>query len=450
MKVHNEQAEKHIMCKTCLIVGVAAVATVLLCGCQCGDTCPTALDEFPVWSVPRRITSGPREHLLASYFGIDCWSPSHRYVLALETTLNGKIPDVQDRATVGIIDLQDDNRFIPVSTTGCWNFQEAAMGHWLDDDTVVFNDLRDGKFVTVVLNLRTKDERLLPHPVAAVSKDRTWAVSVNFARLRLTRPDYGYPGEGQDPRRKVTFPEDDGIWSMDLRTGESKLILSVADVRGMIPAVTQDPTKPGNPLAYFCHTAISADGKKVFFLARSVNWYDEKTMSVQRPWFTTAFTMNRDGSELRRCFPDGWGGSHFNWAPDGTHRMVVTGQWNGSKEYGHIEFEVGKEDGRTRLAGSALGWDGHCIYSPDMKFLSTDGYRDQSGSRRWVQVRLADGEIHSEGRFFVPAAYMEGPWRCDLHARYRPDGRQLAFNSAHEGSRQIYLRDVTKPVVLNP
>ena len=38
--------------------------------------------------------------------------------------------------------------------------------------------------------------------------------------------------------------------------------------------------------------------------------------------------------------------------------------------------------------------------------------------------------------------YMEQYSRCDLHARWRHDGKQLAFNSVHEGTRQVYLRNV--------
>ena len=46
------------------------------------------------------------------------------------------------------------------------------------------------------------------------------------------------------------------------------------------------------------------------------------------------------------------------------------------------------------------------------------------------------------GAFHVPPAYRPNYWRCDLHARWRPDGKQLAVNSVHEGSRQVYVRDV--------
>lgn len=404
---------------------------------------------FPTWHAPRAVTQGPHEHLLASYFAIDSWSPDKRYMLVLETDLNGRLPEAGERCTIGVVDLADGNRFIPVSTTACWNFQEAAMGHWVDNDTILFNDVREGRFRTVVMDWRTKREiRVLPHPVSAVSEDRTWAVSVNYARLSLLRPDYGYAGPGQDPRETEPWPTDDGLWTMDLRTGASKLILSVADTRSQMPQPTRVAGKPGQPLAYHCHTAISKDGAKIFFLARSVDWFEKVTHKVPY-WRTTSFTVNRDGTGLRRCFADNWEGSHFNWAPDGSHRLLVTATCRDDydpkvtgRAWSLVEFEVGKERDVRRIGAGILDLDWHCVYSPDGKFMSGETYWNGYNERPWVLVRLADGLTMPMGSFYVPKAYRQTYWRCDLHARFRPDGRQVAFNSVHEGSRQVYVRDI--------
>ena len=406
--------------------------------------------EFPEWSAPRAVTQGPHEHFLASYFAIDSWSPNKRYLLALETDLNGRLPEAGERCTLGVVDLVDGNRFIPFTTTACWNFQEAAMAFWIDDETVLFNDVRDGKFRTVVMKWRTGEEvRVLPMPVSAVSEDRTWAVSVNYARLSLTRPDYGYAGPGQDARAGVESPDDDGLWTMDLKTGATKMILSVAAGKPQFSKPSWQPAKPGRQLSYYCHTVISKDGKKIFFLARTVDLAGENSREVTY-WETTSFTIDRDGGNLRRCFRDGWQGSHFNWAPDGSHKMLVTAVWDGDTkgrgwedtDWSLVEFEVGRECEVRRIGAGILDKDWHCVYSPDGKFMSGEGYWNKNFERAWVLVRLSDGMTMPMGSFFVPEKYRGGYWRCDLHARYRPDGRQIAFNSVHEGSRQIYVRDI--------
>ena len=438
-----------LIMKTCMIASAAFIAA------QHAEA--ETLAPFPVWSEPRRVTDGPHEHLLASYFAIDSWSPGKRYLSVLETDLNGRLPEANERCTLGLVDLEDGNRFIPVTTTACWNFQEAAMAHWMNDDEIIFNDVRDGKFRAVIMNWRTKKERVLPMPVSAVSEDRSWAVSINYARLSLTRPDYGYAGPGQDARAGSIWPEDDGLWTMDLKTGECKLILSVAQGQSQMPGIRpidekripKVPTVTRQGLAYYCHTVISKDGAKIFFLARSVDWFDATTHKASS-WQTTSFTIDRDGGNLRRCFKDGWAGSHFNWAPDGSHKMLVTVIWDGEKKgdwtkcaWTPVEFTVGEEEKVRRIGGGGvLDWDWHCVYSPDGKFMSGDTYWNKNFERPWVLVRLADGMAMPMGSFFVPEAYRGGYWRCDLHARYRADGRQIGFNSVHEGSRQVYVRDI--------
>ena len=446
---------------------------------------PGNLPPFPSFSVPRAVTRGPHEHLLANYFGINAWSPDLRYLLALETDIRHGLPDGRP-CTVGLVDLADGNRFLPVMETRTWNFQEAAMAHWLpgraarrsaptelraarrsvptgdEADLFVVNDLRDGRFVAVVKDWRTGAERIVPHPVSAVSEDGSWALSINYARLYLVRPDYGYAGEGQDPRRGVVFPEDDGLWRVDLATGEARLLVSCAALRGMVPTV------PPSGMAYVCHTVISKDGRRIFFLLRSVSQSMEGVKTFQGVnWQTTAFTCNADGTGIRRCFPDGWGASHFNWkpclqssrstppAPSGgtplseggdpsARTMAVTCNWR-NEVYTHVEFTVGEEEKAHRIAGPEMDFDGHCIYSPDGEFVSGDGYWDDAGFRHWKIVRLADGAVRDIGAFFVPETYRETYSRCDLHPRWRPDGGALAFNSVHEGARQIYILERVTP-----
>lgn len=316
------------------------------------------------------------------------------------------------------------------------------MAHWLpgEKDTFVFNDMRDGRFCAVVMNWKTKEERVYPHPIAAVSEDGTWALSINYARLFLTRPDYGYAGEGQNPRRGVVFPEDDGLWRVNLRTGEAKLIVSCAALKNMVPSV------PHTGLSYICHTVISKDMKRIYFLSRSVSRSMEGVKKFKGVnWHTTAFTCNADGTGVRRCFPDGWGSSHFNWKPALSERdartMIVTCNWQ-NKVYTHVEFTVGEEEKARQIGGAAMNFDGHCIYTPDGGFISGDGYWDGGFFRSWKMVRLADNAVKEIGKFFVPEPYRDVYCRCDLHPRWRPDGKMIGFNSVHEGSRQVYVMEV--------
>ena len=100
-----------LLMKTCTMASVAFMSVQ--------NVSAETLAPFPAWSEPRAVTQGPHEHLLASYFAIDSWSPNKRYVSVLETDLNGRLPEANERCTLGLVDLEDGNRFIPITTTAC-------------------------------------------------------------------------------------------------------------------------------------------------------------------------------------------------------------------------------------------------------------------------------------------------------------------------------------------
>ncbi|MEX0882340.1 MAG: hypothetical protein WDZ72_02595 [Cyclobacteriaceae bacterium] len=204
------------------------------------------------------------------------------------------------------------------------------MAHWLGtspDSLIIYNDLREGKFVSIIMNVHTKEElKTIPYPISAVSPDGKKAVSINFARLRITRKDYGYGGEGQDNKAQVQFPKDEGIFLINLETGDAKLIVSIADIKNQVPKVPQEG------IEYFNHTLFSREGSKIFWLARA---------TPQRN--TSSFTVNTDGLEIQRCFPDVWGGSHFDWLSG--DELMVTSEFDG-RQYSHVLFSVGQKNYR--------------------------------------------------------------------------------------------------------
>lgn len=397
---------------------------VLMIAIGCTKPEPGAVVAFPEVSEPIQITKDGKEHLFASYYGINSFSQSQRYVTVLQTDVKDRNPNEKDNATLGLVDLTT-NEFIPVAKTSAWNFQQGCMAHWLGnspDSLIIYNDLRDGKFVSVILNVHTKQEKkVIPHPVSAVSPNGKEAISMNFARVRIARPDYGYGGEGQNAKKDMLFPEDDGLFMVDLETGEAELIVSAAQVREMVPEV------PEGGLDYFNHVLFSRDGSKIFFLFRSTP-----------NWATTSFTVNRDGSNLKRSFPDGWGGSHFDWLNGDD--LMITAKYK-SKQYGHILFTAG-ESNYKRLGKGLLDYDGHGTFSPDGKWMITDTY---PGEGMWEQkIYLMDMKteaVMSLGRFHAPEEY-KGWWRCDIHCRWSPNGNMVGFNSTHTGSRQVYVMNL--------
>ncbi len=128
--------------------------------------------SFPNISEPVQITNNKSEHLFASYYGINSFNKSQKYVTVLETDIKYRLPTENDPATLGLVDLTT-HEFIPLTQTRAWNFQQACMAHWLGtspDSLIIYNDLREGKFISVIMNVHTKEEiKTIPFPVSAVS-----------------------------------------------------------------------------------------------------------------------------------------------------------------------------------------------------------------------------------------------------------------------------------------
>jgi hypothetical protein len=391
---------------------------------SCHQTPETASSCFPDVRDPKALTHGPMEHLFASYYGINSWSKNQRFATVLETDIRDTIPTEHEAAVLGLVDMESLD-FLPLTTTKAWNFQQGCMAHWLGtspDSLIIYNDLEEGRFVSRIMNVFTqKILKTFPHPVSAVSPDGKKAISINFARLRLTRPDYGYGGEGQDARAENPFPEDDGLFLLDLESGEIRLLVSIADVKNMVREV------PDGGMEYFNHTLFSRDGSKIFWLARA---------TPQRN--TVSMCVNTDGSQLLTCFPDGWGGSHFDWL-DG-EKLMVTAAYKGLS-FGHILFTPGEDD-YHRLGNGILDYDGHGTFSPDQQWMITDTYPE--GRLREQKLYLMNMESEAVlplGRFVEPKEFRErsGGSRCDLHPRWSPEGNMIGFNSTNSGSRQCYM-----------
>ena len=410
------------MKKTAKIVGLLFIA--LFSFLNCNQNQSGLVVKFPHVSEAIAITSGPNEHLFASYYGINSWSADQRYVTVLQTPIKYRLSNENDPAMLGLVDLKT-NEFIPLAETHAWNFQQGCMAHWLGtfpNSRIIYNDIVDGKYVSIIMDVHTRQKiKTIPYPLAAVSPNGKEAISINFSRLRTTRKAYGYAGNGQDSRLSVQFPEDDGLILVDLETGEGKLIVSIKDVKEQVPEV------PEEGIEYFNHVLFSRNGDKIFWLARAI---PERN--------TTSFTVNKDGKNVQRCFPDGWGGSHFDWLT--SDDLMITAEYK-AKDKAHIIFTVGQDNYR-RLGNGLLDYDGHGTFSPDGKWMVTDTYPSKGlKEQKLYLMDMKTEAVLPMGRYLHPAEFRKNgkDAACDLHPRWSPKGDIIGFNSTFTGSRQVYI-----------
>jgi len=373
----------------------------------------------------RPVTRGPKHHFFG-YYDKCPWDSTGRYILALEVNFMNRPPIPEDEAVIGLIDLVDNNRWIPLAKTRTWNWQQGCMLQWLPSAPhrrIIYNDREGSRFISVIMDIWTREQHKLPLPVYAISHDGKSALTLNFSRLQRTRPGYGYPGI-PDPWEDDPHPKEDGIYWMDLETGEHELIISLDQVTKFRPKSSMK-----NAIHWFNHILFNPDDSRFVFLHR---W-----TKPDGGWFTRMLTANPDGTDLY-CVADHDMVSHFDWRDS---KWILA--WARQYDVGDRFFLFADLTGEREVIGEGvLTQNGHCSYSPDRHWILTDTYPDHKGFRHLLLYNIKENALVEIGRFFSPPE-LKGEIRCDLHPRWDRDGKRVCIDSAHEGSRQVYVIDVT-------
>jgi len=373
----------------------------------------------------RPITQGPKFHWFGYYdkFQLD---PTERFALSMEVAFEHRSPQPGDVIDIGMVDLQDDNRWIPLGRSQAWSWQQGCMLQWRpgSSDEVLWNDRAHDRFVCRILNVKTGEKRALDHPVYHVHPNGRLAVGTDFARIQLMRPGYGYAGV-DDPNADVLSPDDAGMYMIDLDTGDVSFLFSYADIAG-IPYPQADPNDDKH---YFNAPAWNNDGSRFLFLDR---W--RSTSGKWDGFRTRMFTASPTGDDLR-LVTDKPGVSHFTWR-DPQHIAL----WREGA------YRLYRDDGSYREETILNATNGHLSYLPGNEWLLADTYMDADGNQNPFLFHIPTGKIVPIGHFHSPPAY-KGEWRCDLHPRISRDGRLIIIDSTHGGNgRQQYLLDISEIV----
>jgi hypothetical protein len=97
---------------------------------------------------------------------------------------------------------------------------------------------------------------------------------------------------------------------------------------------------------------------------------------------------------------------------------------------------------RTIVGRDVLTRDGHCSFTRDGTWLLTDTGPDEKNLQTLLLWNVVEERKVILGRFKSPPPF-RGETRCDLHPRWSRDERQVCFDSIHEGTRQVYVIDVS-------
>jgi hypothetical protein len=369
------------------------------------------------------MTTGPRHHFFG-YYGIPPWNKSQSLLVCLESDFQDHLPSGDEPAGIVLIEAKS-KKLTRIAETRAWNLQQGAMLHWnplAPNDELLFNDRQGDQLVTVALNIHSGNRRTLPMPLAGVSHNGRHALCLNYARLARLRPVVGIKGV-KDTSSPGLHPEDDGAFLMDLASGKTKIVLSVAETFRRLQ--DRHPELAARPM-FFNHSVFSRDDKRFFVLSRS---FEKGRLE------SAMFSANLDGSDIREAVPYGRGISHFDWK---NGREILATFRDDSGKMRHFVFADGKQN-FTAIGPDFFQGDGHCSYSPDTQWIVSDRNHTDTKEKELLLFHPATNQGQSLGRFFV-GQYLSTDLRCDLHPRFSRDGRMICFDSiAQDGTRQLHI-----------
>ena len=377
-----------------------------------------------------QITQGPQNHLFGyiGHVGTIPWNASGRYIVALRTDFVDRMPGPDDTAEIILLDTENDYSIRTVDESRGWNVQQGTMLYWNPGDPenqFFFND-RDpetGKVFCVLYDIkedrRIREYRFEDTPVGngGVAFDGRHFAAINYARMARLRRVTGYPG-AWDWTLGVSAPEDDGVFLVDVETGEKELLVSFRELAEALRRAR--PEIDSMPL-FINHTLWSRTGERLFFFARA-NFGNPGRLNA-------SFTIARDGTDLRQ--QETHIGGHPEW--DAGMQMI------GSIANRQAVFDVDSQQLVELIGDRELFPDpeGDIALSPNLEWLA-NGYKED-GKVYYVVHNRRTGETLRSGGFDLYGR-VSGDLRCDPAPRWNRDGDTLLIPSMMEdGTRQMFV-----------
>src|SRR3712207_3747101 len=89
----------------------------------------------------RPITRAPKFHWFGYYDKVQ-FDPTSRYVLGMEVSFEHRTPLPSDVIKIGMVDLEDGDRWIELGESHAWNWQQGCMLQWVpgSKSEIIWND----------------------------------------------------------------------------------------------------------------------------------------------------------------------------------------------------------------------------------------------------------------------------------------------------------------------
>lgn len=407
-------------------------------------------------------------HYFFGYYDKSPFDFDNQKLLAMKAGFMDRMPAKDDILKIGYFDWHNSNEFIKFAETKTWNWQQGCMLQWVGPDfnkQIIYNDRIDDKFVSIIMDIETREKTILPMAIYTVRSDGKYAFCIDNERHSWFRGGYNYQGVENIAKRK-TLDKNDGIWLLDIEGKKTEQIINIMDLIKINPLSNMK-----GATHYLEHLMFSPSGKRFCFLHR---W-----QIADGGIYARFYTANMDGSDI--CLLNDSGRmSHFCWRNENEllawcglpttinrlrkyknlvkyfikpllplyHRLVQENSGISKAITGdnYVLFKD-KSDLTTKIDYETLCEDGHPTFCPSNKdWFVSDTYQDDRGYRYLFLFNILNGRKVDVAKLKSNSHLDNSSFRCDLHPKWSYDGRYISVDSVHEGYRQMYVFHVSEIV----
>lgn len=355
-----------------------------------------------------------------------------------------------------------DGEWHKIATTRACNWQQGAMSQWIEydgEERIIFNDAEDGKYVSRIYNTDGTLYKTLPMAIYGISPDASFSITMNFERAYFCRAyHYEYI---RDERYNKQVTDVDGIYKMDLHTGETKKIIDIetiintdyreefAGAKHWVEHIMLDPT--GTRFAFY-HRFDTGSGFKTRCFIADV---EGNILTALMDWETNSWShlgwINSESFALfsvkRRALGNAYAAVTLNSGAFGQFLRKIYRKFFAKhvSDQAHHKlaasscYNVYGTDGSKRgcFDKGKLVIDGHPSFTADGRYMLTDTYADEENYRNLLIFDTENEKLYTVARFESPIN--STAYRSDLHPRFGRTKEYAVVDTAHTGKHKIMV-----------